>query len=200
MYRSLKTNRNFLAIVFLCVSFAACTKKDHPDFPAAGEIAASEQLVSPAAVAVPANLPVGNTRSATFFATGVQKYKARAKEGTPDAFEWVFVAPEAVLYNADNVNIGTHGVGPFWKLVTNDSIYAQPYTPAKTVPSPDANSIDWLLLMPKAGSTPKGIFAGVDYIQRIATKGGKAPATAPVSINDAATVPYTAVYRFTKQN
>lgn len=83
MYRSLKTNRNFLAIVFLCVSFAACTKKDHPDFPAAGEIAASEQLVSPAAVAVPANLPVGNTRNATFLLQVCRSIRQEQKKEHP---------------------------------------------------------------------------------------------------------------------
>jgi hypothetical protein len=54
--------------------------------------------------------------------------------------------------------------------------------------------------MPKIGKAPTGIFADVSYIQRIATKGGKAPATAPVSASDTIDVHYTAVYRFTKKN
>ncbi|HEX7844800.1 MAG TPA: DUF3455 domain-containing protein, partial [Chitinophagaceae bacterium] len=81
-----------------------------------------------------------------------------------------------------------------------DSIFAQQFSPARTAPSPDAGSIDWLLLKPKAGTTPTGIFADVDYIQRIATKGGKAPLTAPASINETVDVKYKTVYRFTKIN
>ena len=45
-------------------------------------IAESEKLVIPAAVDLPANLPSGNTRVATFYADGVQKYKAKPNPGT----------------------------------------------------------------------------------------------------------------------
>jgi hypothetical protein len=81
-----------------------------------------------------------------------------------------------------------------------DSIYAQVFTPAKSAASPDPGSIDWLLLMPKTGKVPTGIFANVSYIQRIATKGGKAPTTLPVSAGETVEVKYTAIYRFTKKN
>ena len=63
-----------------------------------------------------------------------------------------------------------------------------------------ANSIPWLQLMPKAGKVPTGAFSNVNYIQRIATTGGKAPATAPASATETVDVPYTAVYRFAKKN
>ena len=54
--------------------------------------------------------------------------------------------------------------------------------------------------MPKAGTTPTGIFADVDYIQRIATKGGKAPLTPPTSLTETVDVKYKTVYRFTRIN
>lgn len=168
---------------------------------AAAHIAASENLVMPAAVAIPENLPNGNTRVATYYAVGVQKYKARIKAGSnPVEYEWVFVAPRATLYDITNTKAGTHGAGPFWEISSSDSIFAQHFSPARTAPSPDAESIDWLLLMPKTGTAPTGIFADVDYIQRIATKGGKAPLTAPASLTQTAEVKYKAVYRFTKKN
>jgi len=168
---------------------------------AAAHIAASENLDIPAAIALPANLPYGNTRVATYYAIGVQKYKARVKAGSdPVAYEWVFVAPQADLYDIANAKVGTHGAGPFWELSSLDSIFAQHFSPAKTAPSSDAESIDWLLLMPKTGTTATGIFADVDYIQRIATKGGKAPLTLPASLSETAEVKYKAVYRFTKMN
>jgi hypothetical protein len=167
----------------------------------AAHIAASETLIIPASVAIPENLPNGNTRVATFYAVGVQKYKARIKAGNdPVAYEWVFVAPQADLYDITNAKVGVHGAGPFWATSSLDSIFGQQFSPARTAPSPDPESIDWLLLMPKVGTTPTGIFAEVDYIQRIATKGGKAPLTPPTSLTETVDVKYKTVYRFTKIN
>jgi hypothetical protein len=167
----------------------------------AAHIAASETLTIPATVAVPENLPDGNTRVATYYAIGVQKYKSRIKAGSdPVAYEWVFVAPQADLYDVTNAKVGNHGAGPFWTISVSDSIFAQQFSPARTAPSPDPESIDWLLLMPKTGTTPTGIFAGVDYVQRIATKGGKAPLTPPTSLAQTVEVKYKAIYRFTRMN
>jgi len=199
-------NRNsvlFLTAVLVFAMFAACgDDKEILHNSPAQHIAESDKLVMPAAIELPSNLPNGNTRVATFFAEGVQKYKARQKAGSdPAVFEWVFVAPAAALYDATNVKVGTHSAGPTWQLSgsTSDSIYAQQFSPARTATSPD-QSIDWLLLMRKIGKTPTGFFADVSYIQRIATKGGKAPATAPMNASDTIDVYYTAVYRFTKKN
>jgi hypothetical protein len=167
----------------------------------AAHIIASENLTIPALVSVPENLPNGNTRVATYYAVGVQKYKARIKAGSdPVSYEWAFVAPQADLYDITNAKVGTHGAGPFWSTSPLDSIFGQQFSPARTAPSLDPESIDWLLLMPKIGTTPIGIFADVDYIQRIATKGGKAPLTPPSDINETIDVKYKAVYRFTKIN
>ena len=179
----------------------------NPDFPEgmkppAYHIAKSEKLDIPEAVQVPANPPGGNTRVATYFAEGVQKYKAQQKAGSePGTYEWVFVAPEADLYDKTNKKIGTHSAGPSWQLFGSaDSIFAQQFSPPKTAASTDPSSIDWLLLMPKAGKIPTGIFANVAYIQRIATQGGKAPVNPPVSLTETVEISYTAVYRFTRKN
>lgn len=192
---------SFVAAVFLI----ACNKDNEQgmDTNTAGHrIAQSEKLIIPAEVDLPVNGPGGNARVATYYAEGVQKYKAQAKAG--GGLEWVFVAPEAVLYDALNNKVGTHGAGPFWSVRkaqsgSNDSIFAQQFSPARTA-IPDADHIAWLQLMPKAGTIPTGIFADVDYIQRIATTGGKAPATFPMNITDTANVFYSAVYRFSKRN
>jgi hypothetical protein len=163
-------------------------------------ISESEKLVIPSEIDLPVNLPNGNTRMATFYAEGVQKYKAQVKAGSnPVVYEWIFVAPKADLFDATNKKIGTHGAGPFWSLSATDSIFGQQFNPVKSA-SPDVSSIPWLQLMPKTGKIQTGIFSNVSYIQRIATKGGKAPATTPVSVSDTADVFYTAVYRFTKKN
>ena len=168
--------------------------------PPSYHIQASEKLEIPAAIDLPANFPNGNTRVATFYAEGVQKYKAVQTGSEPATYAWAFVAPQADLYDVTNKKVGTHSAGPNWQLSPADSIFAQAYNPPKSAPSPEAGTIDWLLLMPKTGTTPTGIFSGVDYIQRIATNGGKAPATPPVSATQTVEVPYTAIYRFTKIN
>jgi hypothetical protein len=170
---------------------------------AATHLAESEKLSIPLAIDLPANEPNGNTRVATFYAVGVQKYKAKLIAGSaPAQYEWAFVAPRADLFNVVNAKVGTHSAGPTWQLLgsTTDSIYGQAFTRAKAAPSSDPESIDWLQLMPKTGKAPTGLFTNVSYIQRIATNGGKAPLTAPVNATDTIDVPYTAVYRFTRKN
>lgn len=191
-----------LKMLFFVAVLSGCKKEKGLDLNSPMyQIERSEKLILPPEVDLPANMPNGNTRVATFYAEGVQKYKAQVKAGSnPVTYEWVFVAPQADLYDITDKKIGTHTAGPTWQLSAADSIYGQAFSPAKTTASPDANSIDWLLLMPKAGKTPTGIFANVSYIQRVATVGGKAPAVLPSSATETAEVKYTAIYRFTKKN
>lgn len=198
--------------IFVCAFFAtlsvstvlpSCNKAEEKNDTStpAFKISEAEKLVVPDAVALPANLPTGNTRVATYFAFGVQKYKAQAVAGSnPVTYQWVFVAPQADLYDNTNKKVGTHSAGPTWQLSAADSVYGQAFNPARTSPGLGATDVDWLLLMPKAGKEPTGFFTNVSYIQRVATKGGKAPTTAPLGANDVVDVPYTAIYRFTKMN
>ncbi|QHW00129.1 DUF3455 domain-containing protein [Spirosoma endbachense] len=188
--------------IFLAITMLSCTDHLDPSSPTpAQHIAASEQAIIPPEIELPTNNPHGNGRVATYFAQGVQKYKAREKAGSnPITYEWVFVAPEAELYDATNTKAGTHFVGPSWQLTgVNALIVGQAYDPPKSA-SKDPNTIDWLLLKPKSGIAPTGIFQGVDYIQRIATTGGKAPTNPPTTATETVDVPYTAVYRFSRIN
>src|SRR5687768_11354462 len=79
---------------------AALSERSHAP---AAHIRASEKLAIPGSVALPANLPHGNARVATYYAVGVQIYKSREKAGSaPIAYEWALVAPRAELYGAGN--------------------------------------------------------------------------------------------------
>jgi len=197
MYKRLSSYYQFiLASAVLSLTLVSCDKEVPHDSPAY-YIAESEKLVIPATVTLPEDPHSNHKRVATYFAVGVQKYKAQLKAGA-STYEWVLVGPQADLYDNRNAKVGTHGVGPHWQLSPKDSIFAQQFSPARTAPSPEPNTVDWLLLMPKAGTTPTGIFKHVLYIQRIATKGGKAPATLPASATEMVEVPYTAIYRFSK--
>lgn len=197
--------KSFLLPFSLIALMTACSKKDDAGTNTAGKyIDESEKLVIPAEVALPANLPGGNERLATYYAEGVQQYKAQLVPGSnPVAYEWVFVAPKATLYDAGNHIVGTHGAGPYWEIsrpgsAIHDSIFAQAFNPPRTA-APDAAQIPWLLLMPKNGKTATGVFANTDYIQRVATHGGRAPAILPQDASETAEVSYTAVYRFSKR-
>jgi hypothetical protein len=191
--------RLLLSSLLLTGIFQSCEKEKDTASPAY-KIAQSEKLVIPSAIQFPDSLPNQTERIATYYAEGIQKYKAQVKAGSfPVQFEWVFVAPDAKLYDRTNKIIGTHGAGPFWQLSPADSVFGQAFTPAKTAPSPDAGSIDWLLLKTRTDKPRTGIFTNVHYIQRIATTGGKAPVVAPVDGNATAEVPYTAIYRFTRR-
>ena len=188
----------WLVVAFIFMTILSCNETDETDPDSPGNhIAESEKLVVPVEVDLPTS---GNTRIATYYAKGVQIYNARQKAGSdPAVYEWVFASPSAILFNEKNEQVGTHFAGPSWQLESGDRINGQQFTPAKTK-SMASNSIDWLLLMPKDGSTPTGIFQDVSYIQRIATTGGKAPATPPASASETIGVEYTAIYRFSKGN
>src|SRR6476619_3968727 len=117
MTTPLKIINRLLVCAFFATSisipFASCDKEKTVDsnLPA-NQIEAAEKLVIPDAVALPANLPNGNVRVATFFASGVQKYRAEAIPGSnPVAYQWVFVAPQADLYDVTNKKVGTHSAG-----------------------------------------------------------------------------------------
>ena len=196
-----KFQKIIIIILLLMPSiFMACKKEKEIDTSSpAYHIAESEKLTLPATIDFPANAS-GHTRVATYYAQGVQKYVSQIKYGgSPVIYEWVLNGPQAELYDANNRKVGTHGFGPYWQIFSTDSIFAQASNPPRVI-SVDSTSIPWLLLVPKNGRIVTGIFANVSYIQRIATKGGKAPATAPTSATETVDVPYTAIYRFTKKN
>jgi len=195
-----KSCLHFIIALFTLLFFA-CT--DHvlpePGTPSE-EIKRIESLKIPPQIVLPEQA-TGYTVVDIYFATGVQKYRAQIKAGShPETLEWIFVAPEADLYDRHNAKIGSHFAGPSWQLTAGKDLFvAQAFSPAKAA-TVNIDSIDWLLLMRKPGTTPTGIFQDVDYVQRLGTKGGKAPLELPISLTQTVDVPYTAVYVFSKIN
>jgi hypothetical protein len=88
-------------------------------------------------------------------------------------FSWTLKAPDAQLYDKDGKPFGRHFAGPSWKSDDGSQITGKA---AATTPSPDANSIPWLLVKVVSRSG-EGVMAQVTSIERINTKGGKAPAS-----------------------
>ena len=124
-------------------------------------------------------------------ATGDQVYTC-----TNDAsqFAWTLKAPDARLFDKDGKPFGKHFAGPSWEA--NDGSRVTGKAVANS-PSPDANSIPWLLvtIVSHDGS---GVLSRVTFIQRLNTKGGKAPASGcdASHVSQEVRVPYSADYRF----
>jgi hypothetical protein len=123
---------------------------------------------------------------------GVQIY-------TCDGAKWTFKAPDARLLDASGKVIGSHFAGPTWKLDDGGQVQGELIAGK---PSPDTDSIPWLLLRAKPGSAA-GSLASADFIRRTGTHGGVAPASGCQGSSDAGKtqrVPYSATYTFYTQH
>jgi hypothetical protein len=86
---------------------------------------------------------------------------------------WTLKAPEAQLFDKDGKAFGKHFAGPSWEANDGSRVVGKA---ASNLASPDAESIPWLLVK-VVSHAGEGVLARVTSIQRIDTKGGKAPAT-----------------------
>jgi len=124
-------------------------------------------------------------------AKGDQVYTCKADAAQ---FTWTLKAPDAQLFDNDGKPFGKHFAGPSWEA--NDASRVTGKTVANA-PSPDVNSIPWLLvnIVTHEGS---GVLSRATTIQRLNTKGGKAPASGcdASHVGQEVRVPYTADYLF----
>ena len=140
--------------------------------------------------------PSGARKLFEFRADGVQIYVCKRKDEAlkEQNFAWVFDAPEAVLFNADGTQAGTHFKGPAWKLNDGSSVTGE--VSAKQ-PSPKQGSIPWLLLKVKSHQGT-GALDAVTIIRRVDTDGGAEPAGGcdTARTGETVRVPYSATYQF----
>ena len=138
-------------------------------------------------VPVPDNLKPGANESLALIvpAKGVQIYECR--DG-----KWVFVAPDAELFDRAGKRIGSHYAGPHWESSDGSKIVGAVKQRAK---APGVGDIPWLLLGAKSVGS-EGAFSKVTSIQRVATVGGVAPAGACLQPGTQARIAYTADYYF----
>jgi len=104
-------------------------------------------------------------------ARGVQIYECRANATGGQG--WVFVAPEAELFDGQGRPVGKHYAGPHWEAADGSKIVGAVKARSD---APDASAIPWLLLDAKSVGGD-GRFAKVTSVQRINTVGGLAPTT-----------------------
>lgn len=125
-------------------------------------------------------------------AEGAQIYVCEA--GPDGKKSWVLKMPEATLLDDDGSEAGRHFAGPTWQHKDGSRVSGRMV--ARTE-SPVTDAIPWLLLTvtERSGS---GVFRNVTTIQRLNTRGGKAPADVEdgAQAGDEVRVNYSADYLF----
>ena len=148
---------------------------------------------TPVGPTIPSTLvPAGQHAVDRVAARGVQVYQCRGIAGTTQDTHWVFVAPDAQLFDAEGRHAGTHYAGPHWEAPDGSKIFG--IVKARE-DAPREGAIPWLLLSAHSFGG-EGRFAKVASVQRLNTSGGVAPARAcdVTSIGAIERVPYTADY------
>ncbi|HZY19632.1 MAG TPA: DUF3455 domain-containing protein [Ramlibacter sp.] len=151
-----------------------------------------DQGMLPAAVQV----PTGHKVAMETVGAGDITYECRAKAGMAGQHEWVFVGPDARLMDRSGKMVGKYyGPPATWENLDGSKVTA---TQVAVAPAA-AGSIPLQLVKanPAMGS---GAMTGTSYIQRVATRGGVAPASACGAANLGAkeVVKYQADYIFYK--
>jgi hypothetical protein len=150
-----------------------------------GAVAVAQQV--PVALQTPANERI----VLQVHAKGDQIYSCKV-DGTQAG--WTLKAPEAQLFDKDGKAFGRHFAGPSWEASDGSRVVGKA---AANAPSSDGDSIPWLLVKVESHEGT-GVMAQVISIQRINTKGGKAPASGCDArhAGQEVRVPYSADYRF----
>jgi hypothetical protein len=138
------------------------------------------------------DVPVGAHSILAVKGEGFQIYTcARGEQGD----KWVLKAPEAKLLDPAGKVVGEHFAGPSWKLLDGGAVQGELMA---SHPSPDPDSVAWLLLRAKPG-TATGSLAATDFIRRTNTHGGAAGSTGcltEVDVGKVERIAYTADYTF----
>jgi hypothetical protein len=142
----------------------------------------------------PLRVPADQALIKELHAKGVQIYQCQPAKNDPSQYEWAFKAPEASLLTRGGGKAGKHYAGPTWEANDGSRVVGEVIASS---PSTQPNSIAQLLLRAKA-TAGNGLFTHVQYIQRLNTAGGNAPATgcSKEQAGQLGQAPYTADYIF----
>jgi hypothetical protein len=125
-------------------------------------------------------------------AKGDQIYTCKSEAAQ---FTWTLKAPDARLFDQDGKAFGKHFAGPSWEANDGSRVIGKAVA---NVPSPDPDSIPWLLVTVVGHSGNDGILSRATTIQRLNTKGGKVSAAGCDAAHSGqdTRVPYSADYIF----
>lgn len=119
-------------------------------------------------------VPSGHQVAMATVGVGEITYECRPKAAMAGAFEWVFVGPQADLNSSSGAKVGSYfGPPATWAALDGSKITG---TQLAVAPGGAGNIPSQLVKAnPAMGS---GAMSGVTYVQRVATRGGVAPAAA----------------------
>jgi Protein of unknown function (DUF3455) len=118
-------------------------------------------------------VPAGNKVVLETVGVGEITYECRDKKDAAGQFEWVFVGPAAVLNDRAGKVIGSYyGPPATWQSSDGSNV-----TATQLAVSPAGAGNIPLQLVKANPASGAGAMMGVTYIQRVATKGGVAPAS-----------------------
>jgi len=145
----------------------------------------------------PVQVPVGHRVVLETVGVGEITYECRAKANAPGAYEWAVVGPKGVVNGRNGATLGRYwGPPATWQAQDGSAI-----TGAQVAVAPAAAGSIPLQLVKANPASGAGAMQGVSYIQRVATRGGVAPAMpcANDSVGRREIVKYQADYIFWKQ-
>jgi Protein of unknown function (DUF3455) len=160
----------------------------------AGGSASIRPMFSQATLPEAVKVPVGHNVTMETVGTGSITYECRAKKDMAGQFEWAFVGPSATLTDRSGKTVGRY----FGPPATWESGDGSKITGTQLAMSPGGEGNIALQLVKANPATGPGAMQGVSFIQRVATRGGVAPAMACVTGNTGQkqTVQYQADYIF----
>jgi hypothetical protein len=132
----------------------------------------SSMMYSQDALPDAVKVPAGHKVAMETVGVGEITYECRVKANMADQFEWVFVGPNAVLNDRSGKAVGKYyGPPATWESMDGSKLTA---TQLAVAPA-GAGNIP-LQLVKANPAMGMGAMNGVSHIQRVATRGGTAPA------------------------
>ena len=179
------TIRTTLSLACLC-TLAACAPMGQKS------MGSFSQANLPASVQVPA----GHMVAMETVGTGSITYECRAKKDMASEQEWMFMGPDAKLWDRKGAQVGRYW-GPPATWENNDG---SKVTATQVAVAPAGAGNIPLQLVKANPATGMGAMQNVSYIQRVATRGGTAPAMAcgTGNLGQKQVVQYQADYIFWK--
>jgi hypothetical protein len=173
--------------VAAAVALSACASKMSAPAP---------MMYSQASLPATVQVPAGNKVAMETVGVGQITYECRAKANAAGEFEWVFAGPDAKLMDRAGKQVGKYYGPP----ATWESMDGSKLTATQLAVAPAAAGSIPLQLVKANPAMGAGAMQGVTYIQRVATKGGVAPAMPCAAANVGAKqiVNYQADYIFYK--
>ncbi len=141
-------------------------------------------------------VPAGHRVTLETVGVGQITYECRAKADAAGVFEWVFVGPKADLNSRQGTKLGTY-YGPPATWEANDG---SKFTGAQLAVAPGGAGNIPLQLVKANPAMGSGAMSGVTFVQRVATRGGVAPALpcSAAALGSKEVVRYQADYVFWK--